>query len=238
MLDSRGPGDRHPHRAGAVPVGQPRPRARDRHLRGAAAQSATNHNPFDYFHVNSVQLDADGNLLISGRNTWAAYKVSHQNGAVMWTLGGKHSSFRMGPATSFAFQHDVRVEAASDQYVTVFDDGAGPPTVHSQSRALKLRLDLQARTATMWSTSTTTRRRCSRSSRATYQQLPDADDFVGWGQEPYFTEYDSRGRAVLDGPLRRRHLELPRLQVRLAGAPPDRRRRWRPRRPAGRPPCT
>ena len=34
----------------------------------------------------------------------------------------------------------------------------------------------------------------SQSSRATYQQLPDADDFVGWGQQPYFTEYDSRGQ--------------------------------------------
>ena len=30
---------------------------------------------FDYFHINSIALTPDGELLISGRNTWAAYKV-------------------------------------------------------------------------------------------------------------------------------------------------------------------
>src|SRR5204863_2560586 len=100
------------------------------------------------FHLNSAQLDSDGNLVVSGRNTWAAYKVNHQTGAVMWTLGGRHSSFRMGPGTGFAFQHDVRVRARGDRYVTVFGDGAGPPAVHNQSRGLKLRLDLSHMTAT------------------------------------------------------------------------------------------
>ena len=155
-------------------------------------------NPFDYFHVNSVQLDDDGNLIISGRNTWATYKVSHRTGAVIWTLGGKHSSFKMGPGTSFAFQHDVRVEASGDQYVTVFDDGAGPPTVHTQSRALKLRLNFKRWTATAVDQYDHSPPLLAQF-EGSYQQLPDADDFVGWGQEPYFSEYDSRGRVVLDG---------------------------------------
>jgi Arylsulfotransferase (ASST) len=161
-------------------------------------QGATNHNPFDYFHVNSVQLDSDGNIVISGRNTWAAYKLSRQNGALMWTLGGRHSSFRMGPGTSFAFQHDVRVRAQNDQYVTIFDDGAGPPTVHSQSRGLKLRLDLKHRTATKWWQHEHSPPLLS-AFEGNYQQLPDADDFVGWGQQPYFTEYDPRGNLIVDG---------------------------------------
>ena len=29
---------------------------------------------YDYFHINSVNLDNDGNLLISGRHTWTVYK--------------------------------------------------------------------------------------------------------------------------------------------------------------------
>ena len=53
-----------------------------------------------------------------------------------------------GPGSPFAFQHDVRVRAQDDQYLTMFDDGAGPPNVHSQSRGLKLRLDVTRRTAT------------------------------------------------------------------------------------------
>src|SRR5207248_84964 len=136
-------------------------------------------NPFDYFHVNSVQLDDDGNLMISGRNTWAAYKINHQSGAVMWTLGGRRSSFRMGPGTAFAFQHDVRVRAHNDQYVTVFDDGAGPPTIHRQSRGLKLQLSLMRRTATVsWQHQHSPP--LLSAFEGNYQQLPDADDFVGW----------------------------------------------------------
>ena len=161
-------------------------------------QSATNHNPFDYFHVNSVQLDSDGNLVVSGRNTWAAYKVSYQNGSVIWTLGGRHSSFRMGPGTSFAFQHDVRIRAQHDEYVTLFDDGAGPPTVHSQSRGLKLRLNLTKRTASVvWQHEHSPP--LLSDYQGNYEQLPDANDFLGWGQQPFFTEYDPHGSLLVDG---------------------------------------
>ena len=30
---------------------------------------------FDFFHVNSIDVDADGNLLVSARNTWTVYKI-------------------------------------------------------------------------------------------------------------------------------------------------------------------
>lgn len=161
-------------------------------------QNAKQRNPFDYFHINSVALDDDGNLVLSGRNTWAAYKVDRQTGAVLWTLGGKHSSFKMGKGTAFAFQHDVRVQAQADQFVTLFDDGAGPPNVHSQSRAVELSLKFKPMTATLAS-----QRQHSPALLADFEgnveQLPDFDDFVGWGQQPYFTEYDPRGKLVLDG---------------------------------------
>ena len=61
--------------------------------------------PYDYFHINSVQLQPDGNLLISARNTWAAYEVDHASGQVVWTLGGKSSSYKLGPGVEFAFQY-------------------------------------------------------------------------------------------------------------------------------------
>ncbi len=154
-------------------------------------------NPFDYFHINSVGLDAEGNVLISSRNAWAVYKVNRHTGAVIWTLGGKHSSFTLGAGASFAFQHDVRVRAAGDQIITMFDDGGGPPYVHSQSRALELRLNLKKKTATVVS-----ERKHSPPLLASYegddQQLPDADDFVGWGQQPYFSEFNAAGKLVFD----------------------------------------
>jgi arylsulfotransferase ASST len=161
-------------------------------------QTGKQRNPFDYFHVNSIALDDDGNLVVSARNTWAAYKIDRQTGAVLWTLGGKRSSFKMGPGTMFAFQHDVRIQAQRDQFVTLFDDGAGPPNVHSQSRAVELSLNFKQMTATLAS-----QHQHSPALLADFEgnveQLPGFDDFVGWGQQPYFTEYDRHGHLVLDG---------------------------------------
>ncbi len=161
-------------------------------------QNAKVRNPFDYFHVNSVQLDTDGNLIISGRNTWAAYKVNHQTGAVTWTLGGRRSSFKMGSGTAFAFQHDVRVRANNDEYVTVFDDGAGPPKIHSESRGLKLKLNVKQMTATVAFQHDHSPPLLS-AFEGNYQQLPNNDDLLGWGQQPYFTEYGTHGQLLVDG---------------------------------------
>ncbi len=53
-------------------------------------------DPFDDFHINSVNVEQDGDLLIDSRNTWAAYDVDPTTGQVRWELGGKHSSFQDG----------------------------------------------------------------------------------------------------------------------------------------------
>ncbi len=155
-------------------------------------------NPYDYFHLNSIELDGDGNLLVSARNTWAVYKIDHHSGATLWSLGGKHSSFHMGPGAAFAFQHDVRSHAAGDRYVSVFDDGAGLPAVEKESRALELVLDFKRHTAHVfkqWTHSPA----LSAWFEGNDQQLSDLDELVGWGQYPFFTEFDQRGRTVLDG---------------------------------------
>lgn len=155
-------------------------------------------NPYDYAHLNSIEFDSDGNLVLSARNTWAAYKVNYQTGAIMWTLGGKHSSFRMGKGAAFAFQHDVEIEAPGDSVVTVFDDGGGLPNVHSQSRGLVLVLDVRHMTATLALQDTHSPPLLA-DFEGNFQPLPGSDAFVGWGQQPYFTQFDRHGQTVLDG---------------------------------------
>jgi hypothetical protein len=154
-------------------------------------------NPYDYFHLNSVTLDHDGTLLISGRNTWSVSKVNHQTGALIWTLGGKRSSFKMGRGASFAFQHDVRVRAGHDWYITMFDNGAGPPVVHP-SRALKLFLDVKHKTAREVAQHTDSPPVQSYV-EGNYQQLPDGNTFVGWGAGPYLSEFSRSGKLLLNG---------------------------------------
>ncbi|MBV9943107.1 MAG: arylsulfotransferase family protein, partial [Solirubrobacterales bacterium] len=154
--------------------------------------------PFDYFHINSVEQQGDGDLLISARNTWAAYDVDHQRGATVWTLGGKRSSFRFGSGAVFAFQHDVRLHSEADPTVTLFDDGAGLPRVHSQSRGMTVRLDDKTKTATLVIEDLHSPA-VAASFEGNLQPLPGGDEFVGWGQQPYFTEFNSQGRMVFDG---------------------------------------
>ena len=153
-------------------------------------------NPYDYFHINSIGVDRDGNLIISGRNTWAVYAIDHRTGATAWTLGGKRTSFKLGSGVAFAFQHDVRIRAPG--VLTMFDDGAGPPYVHSQSRALKLHLNFVRMTASVVS-----QRGHSPPLLASFegddQELPDADEFIGWGQQPFFSQYSPRGNLVFEG---------------------------------------
>jgi hypothetical protein len=154
--------------------------------------------PFDYFHVNSVQQQQDGDLLVSARNTWAAYDVDHHTGAIVWTLGGKNSSYKLGSGVTFAFQHDVRLHTEGDATVTLFDDGAGPPRVHAQSRGITVRLDDKAKTATLVAEDLHAPALAA-AFEGNVQALPRGGEFVGWGQQPYFTEFNARGQIVFDG---------------------------------------
>jgi len=157
--------------------------------------------PFDYFHINSVQPENDGDLLISARNTWAAYEVDHRTGQVVWTLGGKNSSYKLGDGASFAFQHDVSFHTQSDPTVTLFDDGGGGvggARVHGQSRGITVRLDDKDMTATLVDEQVHTPALAA-NWEGNVQPLSNGNTFLGWGQQPYFTEYDSRGQMVLDG---------------------------------------
>ena len=51
----------------------------------------------DYVHANSIDVDRDGNLLVSARNTSTIYKIDRTTGAILWRLGGTRSDFSMGP---------------------------------------------------------------------------------------------------------------------------------------------
>src|SRR6266540_4093589 len=51
---------------------------------------------YDYFHINSIAIDHDGNLLVSARNTHTVYKISRRTGEILWRLGGRRSDFSLG----------------------------------------------------------------------------------------------------------------------------------------------
>jgi len=150
--------------------------------------------PFDYAHSNSVNVDTDGDFLMSARNTWAVYKIDRETGKIQWRLGGKRSSFRLPRAARFAWQHDAHRRA--DGAITVFDNSAFPP-VRKFSRALAIRLDHRRRTASLVS-ATRHPKRLLAATQGNRQNLSNGNFLVGWGSQRQLTEYDAAGKPLFN----------------------------------------
>jgi Arylsulfotransferase (ASST) len=151
--------------------------------------------PWDYFHINSIDPQPDGNVLISARSTWAGYELEGGSGKILWRLGGNKSSFRMGPGTKMAWQHDGRM--LPNDEVTFFDDGANPP-IHSQSRALRIKLDLQTHRAQLTSAYTHRDPPLLAASQGNAQTLSDGSMLVGYGGTPAISEFAKDGSLLFD----------------------------------------
>jgi hypothetical protein len=173
---------------------------------------------WDYFHVNSIEPDTDGNLLVSGRTTCAVYKIDRATGAIIWRLGGKHSDFKLGKGAHFCFQHDVR--RAAPGKLTMFDNEAGPPVMAKRSRALRLRVDETKKTATVDRAFTHPGILAFNQGSARLQ--PNGNTFVGWGASPVFSEFSPGGRLLFDGRLTKGKGNYRAIRARWSGQPTTR----------------
>jgi outer membrane protein assembly factor BamB len=144
--------------------------------------------PYDYFHINSIDVDHDSNLLVSSRTTSTVYKIDRQSGEVIWRLGGKKSDFEMGPGTRTAYQHDARRQP--DGTITIFDNGNVNDV--GQSRGIVVELDEEAMKATLVREYTHPDKVLS-ATQGNVQVLENGNVFVGWGSEPVLSEFDHDG---------------------------------------------
>jgi hypothetical protein len=152
---------------------------------------------WDWFHINSVAEALDGNLLISARHASAVYKVDRRTGDVMWVLGGKRSSFKMGPGTRFYYQHDAR--RRPDGTLTVFDNASTEfdKTHGTTTKVLRLALDTDNMTATLAREYDHPKGDGTlATSQGNAQLLPGGDMFVGWGNSPWFSEFSPTGKLL------------------------------------------
>jgi hypothetical protein len=174
------------HALGSIGLGEsyrPAPRERDKV-----------HDPY---HLNSIDLDADGNLVLSARHTSAIYKIDRRTGDVLWRLGGKRSRFTMRPGTAFNLQHDARV--LPDGSLTLFDNVAEDlPARGRRSRGMTLAIDPARRTASLVREFKHPDGILS-PTQGSMQQLDGGGAFIGWGGlQPLFTEFDRDGETVFD----------------------------------------
>jgi len=157
----------------------------------------------DYFHINSIDVDHDNNLLISGRKTSAVYKIDRESGEIIWRLGGKKSDFQMGPGARFAFQHDAR--RLPDGTISIFDNGStifrnGFAKAVEASRGIVLELDEQKMTASLVREYTHPDKQYA-DAAGNLQILPNGNVFVGWGRALAISEFSKDGKLLFDAKL-------------------------------------
>ena len=151
--------------------------------------------PWDYFHLNAVSLDEEGNLLLSARHTSAVYKVDRRTGRVIWRLGGKKSDFDLGPGVRFWYQHNPIVDGRGT--IRLFDNESNGTPVLPYSRVIWVRRDPFAKTAILVR-SLQHPQGLSAASQGGSQALDNGDTFVGWGSVGRFSEFDPHGQLVFD----------------------------------------
>jgi Arylsulfotransferase (ASST) len=156
--------------------------------------------PWDYVHINSVSPGAADDVLLSSRNTWTLYDVDLHSGGVRWRLGGKRSSFKLGPGTHFYWQHDAEFQPGGE--ISLFDNGSDPPK-ERQSRGLLLAPDLSDHRVSLIKQFTNPAKTLLATSQGNTLSLPGGDWLMGYGGLPNFTEYDTSGHVLLDGTLGR-----------------------------------
>ena len=145
---------------------------------------------WDWFHINSIDLESDDNILISSRNTWAVYEIGHTYGEVLWRLGGKNSSFTLGAGVRFAWQHDAT--RLADGTIEIFDN-EDTPQVAPQSRGIDVGLSFDKHTATLLHQYVNPKQPVLSASQGDVQRLLNTDSLVDFGQIGLVSEFSSAG---------------------------------------------
>jgi hypothetical protein len=153
---------------------------------------------YDYVHPNSIEVAEDGDLLLSGRHTWAVYKIDRTSGVLDWHLGGKDDNFTIAKSAEPAWQHDARENA--DGTLTIFDNGAAGSNVVHKTRGLVLRLDESSMSATLvhqYPAPDTVQS----TSQGSFRLQPNGDYFAGWADQPQFSEFAADGTVLYQAML-------------------------------------
>jgi hypothetical protein len=155
-------------------------------------------SPWDYVHVNSIDPGPAGDVLLSARSTSALYDVDIHSGGVRWRLGGKRSSFKLGPGAAFYWQHDAEFQPG--ERISLFDNGSEPPR-EKQSRGLLLSTPPTTGSVSLERQFVNPTRTLLSVSQGSAVRLAGGNWLLGYGRLPNFTEFDPAGRVLFDATL-------------------------------------
>ena len=162
--------------------------------------------PWDYFHINSVDMNSNGDYLISARHTSTVYKISGKNGTILWRLGGIASDFTFPPGLNFSSQHDARFleDNATTTVLSLFDNASnGYNQTSGYSSGMILILNHTSESVTLLRDFVSPFQFVSQS-QGNMQILNKknwrtSNVFMGWGKNAFISEYKPGGRMVQMG---------------------------------------
>jgi arylsulfate sulfotransferase len=134
----------------------------------------------DCVHGNAIEVDYDGNLLLSSRHLDEITKIDRTTGNIIWRWGGihcKNNQFTfINDSIGFSHQHHIR-RLPNGNY-TIFDNGNLHAPQHS--RALEYQLDQTNKIAILTWKYVNDPFTYS-FAMGSVQRLPDHHTFIGWG---------------------------------------------------------
>ena len=149
----------------------------------------------NWTHGNALNLDGDGNLIVSFRSLSELTKIDTETGAVLWRMGGLRNQFAFEgtPMPAFLRQHGLRLTGRSGAGGTfVLLDNSGDSTA---TRAERYRYDEASHTA--WQIASYSSLPAVQTQLGgTTQDLPGGRTLVAFGSGRRVEEYDSLGRVV------------------------------------------
>jgi len=155
----------------------------------------------DLVHPSSLEIDRDGNYIVSLQAMDEIAKIDAQNGVFIWRLGGSHNQFRIDndPLGGFQGQHDVRM--LEDGHLLLLDDRIR--SAPSSARAVEYALNTQNMTATLvWQYQPNPP--VTSPIMGSVQRLSNGNTVVGFGFAGRVDEVDPAGnllaQASLHGP--------------------------------------
>lgn len=153
----------------------------------------------DWTHANALELDADGNFMISLRHFNEITKIRRSDSSIIWRLGGNANQFTFtNDAPMFQGQHDIRRLANGN--ISLFDNGSAGTTLHP-ARAKEYQLNETTHTATLvWSY--TENASAYSSAMGSVQRLANGNTLVDYGnlvnQNRIFNVVEPGGTKVFE----------------------------------------
>lgn len=169
------------------------------HSTDTSGEGTNEWRPWDYFHLNSIDKNRDGDYLISARHASTIYKLSGKDGSIIWRMGGSKPDFKQNFV--FSYQHHARWLSENDTHtlLSFYDNGSNNYNSSSDySHGLIVEIDHLAMTATLinkWG-APDMKGGIRAGSQGSIQVLPNGNVHIGWGEKFFFSEHTPDGLPV------------------------------------------